>query len=190
MEIKRIPIGGFESNCYLLVRGQEMIIIDPGGEPELILDEIKKTNVRPEYIINTHYHSDHTGANEIIRNETGAKILIHEAEKDFIFFKPDGFLKGGDKIKIGDRVLEIIHTPGHSLGSICIFGKDFMLTGDTIFRYGYGRTDLKGGSWEQLDQSLKELKKIMKPGMKIYPGHGEPFRVKLYLYEEENKKNS
>lgn len=190
MEIKRIPLGIFESNCYLLIEGKEIIVVDPGGEPELILDEIKKSGGKAEYIINTHCHPDHTGANEVIRNETGAKILIHEAEEDFILFKPDSFLKGGEKIKIGDIVLEIIHTPGHSPGSICILGKDFMLTGDTIFKHGYGRTDIKGGSWEQLDQSLKKLKKIMKPGMKIYPGHGKSFRVKLYLYEKENKKNT
>ena len=190
MEIKRIPLGVFESNCYLLIEGGEMIVVDPGGDPEVILDAIKKIGARAEYIINTHYHPDHTGANEIIKNETGAKILIHEAEKTFISFKPDGFLRGGDKIEIGDMVLEIIHTPGHSLGSICILGKGFILTGDTIFRHGYGRTDLKGGSWEQLDQSLKKLKKVMKPGMKVYPGHGEPFRVKVYLYEEKNKKDS
>jgi len=195
MEIKRLIVGALDTNCYLLIAGKEMIIVDPGSEPEKILDEIKKTGAKPEYIINTHYHPDHTGANKGIRTslsartlntphlkkETGVKILIHEAEKSFISFKPDGFLKGGEKIKIGDTVLKVIHTPGHSPGSICLLGKDFALTGDTIFKDGYGRTDLKGGSWEDLDNSLKKLKKLLKPGMRIYPGHGDIFRVKVYL---------
>lgn len=181
MEIKRLIVGALDTNCYLLIAGKEMIIVDPGSEPEKILDEIKKTGAKPEYIINTHYHPDHTGANKEMKKETGAKILIHEAEKSFISFKPGGFLKGGEKIKIGDTVLKIIHTPGHSPGSICLLGKDFALTGDTIFKDGYGRTDLKGGSWEDLDKSLKKLKKLLKPGMRIYPGHGDIFRVKVYL---------
>lgn len=180
MEIKRLLVGALGTNCYLLISEKEMIVIDPGSEPERVLDEIKKTEAKPEYIINTHYHPDHIGANARIKKETGAKILIHKAEKDFISFQPDGFLKDGDKIKIGNTVLEVIHTPGHTPGSICILGKDFILTGDTIFKYGYGRTDIGGGSWKDLDNSLKKLKKILKPGIKVYPGHGEIYRIKVY----------
>lgn len=180
MEIKRLLLGALETNCYLLISEKEMIVIDPGSEPERILDEIKKTEAKLEYIINTHYHLDHTGANARIKEETGAKILIHKAEKDFISFQPDGFLRDGDKIKMGDTVLEVIHTPGHTLGSICILGKDFILTGDTIFKHGYGRTDIEGGSWRDLDNSLKKLKELLKPGTKVYPGHGELFRIKAF----------
>lgn len=180
VEIKRIPVGLAEANCYLLSYGDEMIVIDPGAEPKKILDEIKKTGIQPEYIINTHHHIDHVGANGEIKKETGAKVLIHNQEREFISFKADWFLKDGDIIKVKDFVLEVIHTPGHTPGSICLLGKDFIFTGDTIFRDGYGRTDLKGGSWQKLDQSLKKLKRVLRPGMKVYPGHGVSFRVKVY----------
>ncbi len=180
MRIKRLIVGNFNTNCYLLITSKEMVVVDPGAEPEVILSEIIKSGVKPEYIINTHYHPDHTGANERIRKETGAKILIHEAEKEFISFKPDKFLKGGEKIKIGNETLEVIHTPGHSAGSVCILGKDFILTGDTIFKEGFGRTDIIGGSWKALDISLRRLKKVMKAGVRVFPGHGDPYRIRYY----------
>ncbi len=88
---------------------------------------------------------------------------------------PDRFLKDEEEIRIGENILKVIHTPGHTPGSICLLGRDFIFTGDTIFREGYGRTDLKGGSEEKFVDSLNRLKAIIKPGMMVYPGHGEPF---------------
>ena len=104
--------------------------------------------------------------------------MIHKREKDFIKFKVDKFLKDGEEIKIGEISLEIIHTPGHTKGSICLFRDGLIFTGDTIFKDGYGRTDLAGGSQKDLENSLKKLSKILKPKMKIYPGHGEIFEIK------------
>ena len=129
------------------------------------------------YIVNTHGHPDHIFANEDIRKETGAKILIHEAEKDFIRFRADKFLKDGDEIKIGESVLKILHTPGHTRGGICLLGENSIFTGDTLFKDGYGRTDLPGGSEKELERSLEKLEKILKPGMTVYPGHGEIFKI-------------
>jgi glyoxylase-like metal-dependent hydrolase (beta-lactamase superfamily II) len=108
-----------------------------------------------------------------------AKILIHEAEKDFLKFEPDEFLTDGSEIKIGKTYLRVIHTPGHTKGSISLLGNGFIFTGDTIFKDGFGRTDLLGGSPADLEFSLSKLKKIFKTGMKIYPGHGDVFK-----YEE------
>lgn len=181
MEIKPLIVGPLLTNCYLVgSRGniRELTIIDPGGNPEKILAEIKKTKAKPKYIINTHYHFDHNLANLKIQKETGAKILIHEAEKEFIGFEVNKFLKEGDKIKIDDEFLRVIHTPGHTKGSICLLGDNFILAGDTLFKDGYGRTDLPGGSAEDLEKSLKKLNKILKPEMIIYPGHGEVFKYK------------
>ena len=176
MKIKHLIVGELETNCYLLVSKDELGIIDPGGEAEKILKEIEKAKVKPKYIINTHCHFDHILANEKIRKKTGAEILIHQAEKDFINFKIDRFLKEGDEIKIGESVLSVIHTPGHTKGSICLLGKNFIFTGDTLFKDGYGRTDFPGGSQKESEESLEKLAKLLKPGMTVYPGHGEIFK--------------
>jgi len=178
MTIKLLVVGPLLTNCYLLSSKGEILIIDPGGEPEKILEEIRGQKAELKYIINTHGHPDHTFSNERIRKITGAKILIHEAEKDFIKFEADKFLKEGDKIKIGDIVLKVLHMSGHTEGGICLLGKNFIFTGDTLFKDGYGRTDLPGGSEKDLEKSLEKLKKILKPGTIVYPGHGEFFKIK------------
>lgn len=177
MEIKRLKVGWLETNCYLLISEGELGIVDPGGGAGKILAEIKKTMAEPKYIINTHGHSDHVSANKEIKKGTGAKILIHEAEKNFIDFEPDKFLKEEDEIKIGESILKIIHTPGHTKGSICLIGKNFILTGDTLFKDGHGRTDLPGGSQEDIKNSLDKLSEFLKPGITVYPGHGESFKA-------------
>jgi hydroxyacylglutathione hydrolase len=177
MEIKLLVVGPLLTNCYLVVSRGKLLIIDPGGEGRKILEEIERTRAKVKYIINTHGHPDHIFSNEEIRKETGAKILIHEAEKDFISFRADSFLKDGDKIKIGDNLLRVLHTPGHTKGAICLVDKNFIFTGDTLFKDGCGRTDLPGGSQEDLEKSLEKLKKILKPGFTVYPGHGEIFKI-------------
>jgi glyoxylase-like metal-dependent hydrolase (beta-lactamase superfamily II) len=160
MEIKGLIVGPIETNCYLLISKREMAIVDPGGEPDKILDEIEKTGLKPKYIINTHHHFDHTLANKKIKKKTGAEILV---------------LKEGDDVIIGDEVLKVINTPGHSKDSICLLGRGFALTGDTLFRDGYGRTDLRDGSEIEMQESLNRLSKLLKSGTKICPGHGEIF---------------
>ena len=154
------------------------MVVDPGDEAEKILAEIKKRKVRLKYIILTHYHFDHVSAAEKLKKETGARVLAHRAEKMFLEFLVDQYLKDGDKIKIGDEFLKVVHTPGHTKGSFCLLGKNFIFTGDTIFKNGYGRTDLPGGSEKDLENSLEKLAKILKPGMMVYPGHGEIFKYK------------
>lgn len=182
IEIKRLVVGSLQTNCYLVISNNvfthsEALLIDPGAEGDRILDEIKKNKTELKYIINTHYHFDHTDANEIVRKKTKAKILIHESEKNFVNFSVDKFLKQDDEIKIGDIVLKVIHTPGHSKGSICLLEKSLpvIFTGDTLFEFGHGRTDLDGGSFSDIQQSLKNLSFFLKKGIKIYPGHGDPW---------------
>lgn len=178
MQIKRLIVGDLATNCYLLVSGNEMAVIDPGGGAEKILEEIRKSKVKVKYVINTHCHLDHILANEKISQETGAEILIHEKEKDFIDFEISRSLKDGDEIKIGEIILKVIHSPGHTKGSICLTSPNFVFTGDTLFKDGYGRTDLPGGSAQDLEKSLEKLKNLFKPGTSIYPGHGESFKIK------------
>jgi len=179
MEIKRFVIGFWQTNCYLLICQNELVIVDPGPGAKEVLTEIKKLKAKPKYIINTHYHLDHTFSNKILKKETGAKILIHEKEKKyikFLGFKPDRFLKEGDEIKIGNETLKVIHTPGHSKGSICLLGKDFILTGDTLFKDALPATHFIGGSEKDLKESFEKLRKILKPDMIVYPGHDEIFK--------------
>jgi len=164
MEIKRLIVGALETNCYLLVSNSELGIVDPGGEAKKILEEIEKTKAKPKYIINTHHHPDHTSANEKIKKETRAEILID--------------LQNKDEIKIGKSVLKIIRTPGHTKDSVCLLGHDFIFSGDTLFENGHGRTDLPGGSQKEMEESLEKLSKSLKPGITVYPGHGEIFKVK------------
>jgi hydroxyacylglutathione hydrolase len=172
MEITHIKVGALETGCYILKTGKEALIIDPGGDSQKILENIDGQKAT---IINTHYHYDHTLANKELREKLNAKILIHEKENDFIDFKADKFLKEGYEIKMGDTKLKVFHTPGHTQGSICLLGKGFAFTGDTLFKDGYGRTDLPGGQPEKIFESLKKLDGILKEGDTIYPGHGEPF---------------
>jgi glyoxylase-like metal-dependent hydrolase (beta-lactamase superfamily II) len=207
MEIKRFIIGFWQTNCYLLISGNEMVVIDPGPGIKNLLKEIKKSKAKLKYIINTHYHLDHTFSNKILKKETGAEILIHEGEKKFIKFmrvKPNRFLKDGDEIKIGDVILKVIHTPGHTKGSICLLGDGFtphqqkvsdisdvktstmlwvsstggagfIFTGDTLFKDALPVTHFPGGSEKDLKNSFEKLKKILKPGVIVYPGHNQIF---------------
>ena len=172
-EIKYLIVGPLLTNCYILISESETLVIDPGGGLKKILKEIGEAKLK--YIVLTHCHWDHFLAAPKLKKVTSAKILIHEDEKDFIKFEVDQFLKEGEEIKFGGDSLKIIHTPGHTKGSICLAGDDFIFTGDTIFEDGYGRTDLPGGSQKDLENSLKKLKQILKPGIKIYPGHGHIF---------------
>lgn len=176
--IKRLVAGQLEANCYLIVSAGELLVVDPGGDADVLLREIKKTGAKVKYIVNTHYHADHISANEKIKEKTGAKILIHEAEKDFIDFIPDEFLKNNNQIRIGKHTLTIIHSPGHTKGSICLLDENFIFTGDTLFEDGCGRTDLPGGSEKEMNDSLKKVGELLKSEMTIYPGHGAPFVFK------------
>jgi glyoxylase-like metal-dependent hydrolase (beta-lactamase superfamily II) len=173
MEIKNLVVGPLLTNCYILSTEKEALVVDPGAGLKKILAELegKKLN----YIVLTHYHWDHILLAKKLKEKTGAKILIHREEKDFIKFQPDKFLEDGEEIKIGKETLKVVHTPGHTKGSICLLGENFIFTGDTIFEDGFGRTDLPGGSKEDLEKSLEKLEKIIKRGMKVYPGHGPSF---------------
>ncbi|MBD3282194.1 MAG: MBL fold metallo-hydrolase [Candidatus Portnoybacteria bacterium] len=175
MKIKRLIVGPVITNCYILSSNNDLAIIDPGGDPDLILSELEKLDGKLKYIINTHYHFDHILGNRKIRKETKAKILIHENEKEFIDFDADKYLKDGDIIGIGDEELEVIHTPGHTRGDICLLGNNLIFTGDILFKEGYGRTDLPGGSDDQIKKSIKKIKSLIKPSMKVLPGHGDVF---------------
>ncbi len=190
MKIEWIVVGPLETNCFLVYSedNSECAIVDPGAEPDKIINGIKTNNLKPIMIINTHGHVDHVGANKTIKETFDIPLYIHEADLKLLKSAlqsgfglmigarksppPDGFLKEGDLIELGNSHLEVLHTPGHSPGSISLLGDGFILSGDTLFRGGVGRTDLPGGSWEKLKESIKNKIFNLPENTLVLPGHG------------------
>ena len=177
MNVIRLIVGPISTNCYILHTAKEINIIDPGDEADKILEEVNKLRIPVKNIINTHYHFDHTDANAEIKAATKAALLIHEREKNFINFSADRYLRDNEKINLCGKDFEVLPTPGHTAGSFCLISEEMIFTGDTLFKDGYGRTDLPGGSDEAMEESLELLKKKIRPGTQVYPGHGEIFKA-------------
>lgn len=171
MNIKRLIVGPIQTNCYIVSSERKMAIIDPGDEAELILENVS-SDIKLKYIICTHYHFDHTTAVGDIKHQLGGEVLMHKNENAYTDIKVDRWLKDLDKIQIGNEKFQVILTPGHTRGSFCLLGENAIFTGDTLFQDGYGRTDLDGGSEDMMIKSLDKLRQIIKPGMAVYPGHG------------------
>ncbi len=188
MIIDTVVVGELETNCYIVhdPKTREAVIIDPGDDASRILEVLGEKRLIPLYIVNTHGHPDHVTGNEEIRQATGAKVAIHEEDAK-IFATPSAWLKylfstkvhidknlkDGDEIKFGSQTLTVIHTPGHSKGSICLYsGSDKVLfSGDTLFFNDYGRTDLPWSSDADMMNSLKGLL-ALPTGTRVLPGHG------------------
>lgn len=188
-----LPTGLFGSNCYILGDNGEGVVIDPGVEAGEILGAAEKNSLKVKYIILTHTHIDHICYMDELRDLTGAKVAVHKADSDTfsnpvlngsvlmgqnISFKDaDIFLKEGDVLEVGSLKLNIIHTPGHTPGGICIKVDNNIFTGDTLFRLSIGRTDLGRGSYEELINSIKSRLMILDDNVKVYPGHNEPTTI-------------
>jgi len=194
MIVKMFTVGTVLTNCYIVgcPRTKKALIIDPGFEREdeakKILGEIKKLDLRVEYIVNTHGHPDHTAGNGVIKRATGANILIHEYDATMLTDHaknlsrmfglsadsppPDKILHDGDIIQIGGVVLRVLHTPGHSRGGISLVGHDAVFTGDTLFAGSIGRYDFPDASYEELMHSIQTKLATLPDKMKVYPGHG------------------
>lgn len=184
MRLGKIVVGELETNCYLVwdEKGKlphEAIVIDPGAEGERILEAIKQYSLKIIYIVNTHCHPDHIGANDFIKQKTGAELLIHSAdlfllEDSLVNLSPKRLLKEGDKIELGSFALEVLHTPGHTPGSISLYLKEenLLFSGDTLFAGGIGRTDLPGGNFKHLENSIRQKLLKFPDETVVYPGHG------------------
>lgn len=164
MEIKKIAVGILRANCYLLIDGGELAVIDPGEEARKIIEEIEKTGAKVKFIVNTHNHFDHIGVNNEIAKRFGVEVLSD--------------LKEGNLLAVGKSKLKVVETPGHTPEGICLAGHGFIISGDTLFDGAIGRTDLKGGSDKDMIASLKNLDKLIDDGATVYPGHGESFAYK------------
>jgi glyoxylase-like metal-dependent hydrolase (beta-lactamase superfamily II) len=190
MIIKNLIVGNLEENCYIVSdeKTKEAMVIDPGDEPDRIVDEIKQNDLKVNYIICTHAHFDHIGAVGDIKNETGAKVMMHKADVELYenardqaaiwgihideLPSPDVFIAEGDSVKVGGMVFHVIHTPGHSPGGICLYGEGVVFTGDTLFQGSVGRTDFHGGDIAQLKESFRRLLELPDE-TKVFSGHGQ-----------------
>ncbi len=194
MKISSITVGPVQTNVYLIgdEKTKEAALIDPADSPEEIMAMIQKSGFSVKKILLTHGHFDHIAALNEIAQETGAEIFVSEKDVELLrdanknaamlFFGMDIHsdlpvtnVKNGDKIAVGNLEVSVQETPGHTKGSVCYFVEKAVFTGDTIFRDGYGRTDLYGGEYAALRVSLMELVPGLK-GKKIYPGHGDTAR--------------
>ena len=186
MYIKTLIVGMMEANCYIVGEEstKEVFIVDPGGDYKKIKKIIDADGLRPQAVINTHGHGDHIGAD----GEFGLPVWIHRLDAEFLqdpsknlsgafgFLlktkKATRLLEDGDILKIGQHSLEVIHTPGHTPGSICLKGEGVVFTGDTLFCEGVGRTDFVYGSQEDIMRSIKERLFGLLDDYVVYPGHG------------------
>ena len=190
MKVEKLAVGEMQANCYLVwdEQSKEAVVIDPGGDPDTIIDAISRNSLKVIHIINTHGHVDHVEANDLIRQKTGATLLIHSADVSLLqdlelnlsqalgrgknFLPPTKTLEDKDKLKLNGFELEVLHTPGHTPGSICLYGDKRLFSGDTLFADGVGRTDLPGGNFRQLKDSLEHKILKLSDEVVVYPGHG------------------
>jgi glyoxylase-like metal-dependent hydrolase (beta-lactamase superfamily II) len=190
MIFEKVCLSPYEVNCYVLAqeRNKEAIIIDPGGEPDKIKKILAKHKLKPGFIINTHGHLDHIGADDAF----GVCVYIHKKDLEFLtnpelnlsrmFTMPLRIsaqrrtLEGGEEISLGNIRLQVLHTPGHTPGGICLLLKEpqdnILFSGDTLFCQGIGRTDFPLASLEQLKNSIREKLFVLDNQMRVYPGHG------------------
>ena len=192
MIVKMLAVGPFATNCYIVCSSstKQGMIIDPGAEAETILRTVQQTGLSISLIVITHAHMDHVGALREVQEKTNAQFAVHEAEKGFVFSapmrmltslgltpvksppKPDRLLEDGDQINVGDLHFEVLYTPGHSSGGICLLGHGVVFSGDTLFNFGIGRTDFPGCSHERLMKSIREKLMVLPDETIVYPGHG------------------
>ncbi len=185
-----LPVGPIEANCFVVYdeETKEAAVIDPGADGKRIIQEINKHDLKVKYIINTHGHADHIGANLDVKNSTGASLMIHEedgamltdANSNLSVFMgrgitkpaPDVLLHEGDVIEIGSSTLKVVHTPGHTKGGICLYNEEVCFSGDTLFAGSIGRTDFPGGSYGEIINSIKTKLMPLADEIIVYPGHG------------------
>jgi len=186
MILETLVVGPMQVNCYILGSEQisEAVVVDPGDEAEKIKKRLDKLGLKINCIINTHGHADHIGANKVLN----APIYIHRQDAEFLtnpelnlsamFEVPlvspaaTRLLEAGDNIKLGEISLNVLHTPGHTPGGICLKADEFILTGDTLFFQGVGRSDFTYSSEKDLFNSITKKLMSLPNSLIVYPGHG------------------
>lgn len=192
MILETLVVGSIGANCYIVgcERTKAALIIDPGGDGDKILQRVDELGLSVEFIINTHGHLDHIAENRYLKQETGAKLSIHKDDAEMLIdpeknlsalFDPtspitsppaDIFLSDGDKVDLGEHTFQVLHTPGHTAGGICLRSSKVVFTGDTLFAGSIGRTDFPGGSYSEILTSIRMKLCPLDDDLVIYPGHG------------------
>ncbi|GAX60745.1 Zn-dependent hydrolase, including glyoxylase [Candidatus Scalindua japonica] len=187
---KNIVVGPLEVNCYIIgcEDTKEAAIIDPGDNADAIIRTIEAEGLKPEFIINTHAHFDHIGGVKEIQDYFKIEFFLHKEDLFLVSnaseqaasfgLKPipkpevNKYINNGDTISLGNKTITVIHTPGHSPGCVCYNVDSSVFVGDTLFASSIGRTDLPGGSYETLINSIKERLFPLGDSTTVYPGHG------------------
>lgn len=193
-----LPVGMLACNCSILgdEATGEAIVIDPGDEVGRVQEILARHNLRAKYIVATHAHIDHVGGIEKLKRATGAAVLMHQADlplyqnvgmqAEWLGVAPPGivdvdqFLKEGDRLHSGALELEVLHTPGHSPGSLSLHmqgGESKIFSGDTLFQGSIGRTDLWGGSFQEIMRSIASKLMAFPDATPVFPGHGAPTTI-------------
>jgi len=196
LKVEKMIVGILATNCYFAIcrETKEAVVIDPGAEGKKIFARINNLSLNIKAIINTHGHIDHVCANGYLKGKTKAPLMI--SEKDLGIYKnpgfglklltlrqpaPDHLLSGGDRIDFGNYTLTVLETPGHTPGGISLSGEEVLFCGDSLFAGSIGRTDLPGGSYDELIKSINERLLTLTPDTVLYPGHGPASTVRTEI---------
>jgi hydroxyacylglutathione hydrolase len=186
--VKQIEVGNFSIFSYLIAdeQAKEALFIDPSADYDLLLREAASHGLTVKYIVNTHHHIDHSMGNKEMVRRTGAKIIIHELDAQELLtpardilemfgaeISPpaDILVSDGQRIQVGSVALQVIHTPGHTPGGMCLYMDGMVFTGDTLFVGSVGRTDFPGGSYEELEHSIRTKLYTLPGNTVVFPGH-------------------
>ena len=201
MIVKKFVVGDMGNNNYLLINGNDAALIDCTGDIPELLSFVKENNAELKYILLTHAHFDHIGGVKKLKEKTGAKVYLHTEDKEILDMtnefmnmvglpeidvpEVDVYINDGDKIQLGDSVVDVIHLPGHTPGGVGYLVDNMIFSGDTIFLNSVGRTDLPGGDFNILKESIKNKLFNLDGSTIIYTGHGAETSV-----DYEKKYNS
>ncbi|WP_409227400.1 MBL fold metallo-hydrolase [Gudongella sp. SC589] len=189
MIVKRLQAGVYAANCYIIHNEDgDGVVVDPAGDIDDIIKYLDGNDVKVAAIVLTHGHGDHIGGVMELREKLSVPVMIHSDDEDMVgdsalnlstampmgdvYFKPDILLEDGSVIKVGNKEIKVIHTPGHTKGGICLLVDGILITGDTLFQGSIGRTDLYGGDFDTLMNSIMERLMILPEETVVYPGHG------------------